>query len=273
MPSTAVALGRHRVCPGRELGLRDQFFDGSIEAAGLTYAASGITLDQLKNCPEGVRYPLKQRYRKYAEPTEAGVTGFATETGQVELYSALLHRNGQPPVPTFNPDDLPANEDYPFALTTAKTGYYCHSQHRQVPSLRKREPEPTVNLAPEAAERLGLEAGDWAEISTRHGQARMKVKLDNSLDHRVVRASFGWWQGNAALDLPGYDAFSSTGANYNLLVGSDQLDPVSGAAAPFTVLQHRADRQGKDRLAGLSRDAVTGVDKVAEGVTAVTWKP
>ena len=255
-----------------ELGLRDQFFDGSIEAArSHILQPSGITLDQLRNCPEGIRYPLKQRYRKYAEPTEMGVTGFATETGQVELYSALLRRNGQPPVPTFDPDELPANETYPFALTTAKTGYYCHSQHRQVPSLRKREPEPTVNLAPEAAERLGLEAGDWAEISTRHGQARMKVKLDNSLDQRVVRASFGWWQGNAALDLPGYDAFSSSGANYNMLVGSDQLDPVSGAAA------HRSQSCnivpiGKGRTAwrGFRAMRVTGVDKVAEGVTAVT---
>ncbi|MBA1144704.1 molybdopterin-dependent oxidoreductase [Mesorhizobium neociceri] len=255
-----------------ELGLRDQFFDGSIEAArSHILQPSGITLDQLRNCPEGVRYPLKQRYRKYAEPTEMGVTGFATETGQVELYSALLRRNGQPPVPTFNPDELPANETYPFALTTAKTGYYCHSQHRQVPSLRKREPEPTVNLAPEAAERLGLEAGDWAEISTRHGQVRMKVKLDNSLDQRVVRASFGWWQGNAALDLPGYDAFSKSGANYNMLVGSDQLDPVSGAAA------HRSQSCniipiGPRRTVwhGFHTMRVTGLDKIAEGVTAVT---
>ncbi|TPK62439.1 2Fe-2S iron-sulfur cluster binding domain-containing protein [Mesorhizobium sp. B2-4-15] len=255
-----------------QLGLGDQFFGGSIEAArSYILEPSGITLDQLRNCPEGIRYPLVQRYRKYAEPTQQGVSGFATETGQVELYSALLHRHGQPAVPTFDPDDLPGNETYPFALTTAKTGYYCHSQHRQVPSLRKREPEPTVNLAPEAAEKLGLEAGDWAQISTRHGQARMKVKLDNSLDQRVVRASYGWWQSNTALDLPGYDAFSNSGANYNMLVGSDQLDPVSGAAAhrskSCNIVPIGARRTG---WRGYRTMRVAAVDRIAEGVTAVT---
>ena len=215
-----------------ELGLREQFFDGNIEAArAYILEPSHITLDDLREKPEGIRYPLTQRYRKYANVSGNEVKGFSTETGQVELYSALLNRNKQPPVPAFDISSLPANEEYPFVLTTAKTVYYCHSQHRQVPSLRKREPEPTVNLAPEAAERLGLVVGDWTNIKTQYGQVKMQVKLDPSLDPRVVRASYGWWQGGAASEDRNIEAFSTDGANYNMLVGSDKLDPVSGAAA------------------------------------------
>ncbi|MDB5531067.1 MAG: hypothetical protein JWR51_4170 [Devosia sp.] len=258
-----------------ELGLKAQFFDGDVDA-GREYilAPSGITLDQLEAHPEGVRYPLAQRYRKYAEVSGDEVRGFATETGQIELYSALLARHGQPPVPTFADDELPANDDYPFVLTTAKTGYFCHSQHRQVPSLRKREPEPSVSIAASAAEHLGLETGDWTEIETQYGRARMRVKLDNSLDPRVVRASYGWWQANKQLALPGYDAFSGEGSNYNLLVGNDRLDPVSGAAA------HRSQScriiplaVQSDTWRGYRKMRVAALRRVADEVTAISLQP
>ena len=216
----------------RRLGLSDDFFGGDIEA-GLSHflEPTGLTLSELRAKPEGVRRPLKTEYRKYAVTDGRRVCGFATETGQVELYSELLKRNGQPAVPSFDVDRLPGNGVFPFVLTTSKMVYFCHSQQRQIPSLRKREPHPSVELAPETAEAQGLEAGDWVELETPHGRARMRVKLNKTLHAKVIRASYGWWQANVALGLPGYDPFTDAGANYNLLVGTDRLDPVSGAAA------------------------------------------
>ena len=255
-----------------ELGLNEQFFSGSIrDGRQHILAPSGVTLEALEAHPEGIRYPLVMRYRKYAEATNSGVQGFATETGQVELYSALLKRHAQPAVPSFSADALPGNEEYPFVLTTAKTGYFRHSQDRQIASLRKREPEPSVNLAPEAVEELGLETGDWASIETRYGQARMRVKLDNSLDPRVVRASYGWWQANEQLKLPGYDAFSIDGSNYNMLIGSARLDPVSGAAA------HRSEscrivplQPARGGWRGYQTLRIAALRRVADEVTAVS---
>lgn len=255
-----------------ELGLNEQFFNGSIRAGRQhILAPSGITLEALEAHPEGIRYPLVMRYRKYAEATDSGVQGFATETGQVELYSALLKRHAQPAVPSFSTDALPGNEEYPFVLTTAKTGYFRRSQDRQIASLRKREPEPSVNLAPEAAEELGLEIGDWATIETHCGTARMRVKLDNSLDPRVVRASYGWWQANEQLKLPGYDAFSNEGSNYNMLIGSARLDPVSGAAA------HRSEscravplQPARGGWRGYQTLRIVALRRVADEVTAVS---
>ncbi len=67
------------------LGLGGHFWDGDIEAAFRhQLAPSGITLEDLRAHPEGVRVPLTTRYRKYAD------TGFATPSRKVELYSATL---------------------------------------------------------------------------------------------------------------------------------------------------------------------------------------
>ena len=256
-----------------QLGLRDRFFGGDIDA-GRTHMLEplGITLEELKANPGGIRIPLTIRYRKYGDVTGESVRGFATETGQVELYSALLRRNGQAAVPDFDLSLLPSNDDYPFVLTTAKAGYFCHSQHRQIPSLRKRERDPTVNIAPETASRLGLEAGEWVDIQTTTGQIRMRVKLDPTLDERVVRASYGWWQGNKELQLPGYDPFKSGGANYNMLVESKRLDPVAGSAG------HRSQscRLIPVKLAtgwrGFTTMRVVAAQKVAEDITTVWFE-
>ncbi|WP_164736412.1 molybdopterin-dependent oxidoreductase [Rhizobium vallis] len=214
-----------------ELGLREQFFGGSIDA-GRQYILQplGIDLEELKKTPGGIRRPLEQRYRKYAEVADGSVTGFKTETGLVELYSEVLARENDPPVPDFLESDLPGNEEYPFALTTAKTVYYCHSQHRNIPSLRKREPDPSVFLAPETADELLLEEGDWANVVTAKGWITMRVKHDKSLHPRVVRASYGWWQANREMSLPGYDPFTNGGSNYNMLLDSTRLDRVSGSS-------------------------------------------
>ena len=208
-----------------ELGLSNQFFGGSIDA-GREHILKplGVTLEELKAKPGGINLPLEQRYLRYAEAKDGSVTGFKTETGLVELYSNVLLRQGEPPVPTFLESDLPGNEEYPFALTTTKTGYYCHSQHRNVPSPRKREPDPSVFLSPETADELLLDEGDWADVVTGHGWIRMRVKYDNSLDRRVIRASYGWWQGNSQRKLPGYDPFANGGANYNMPMNGKGLD-------------------------------------------------
>jgi anaerobic selenocysteine-containing dehydrogenase/ferredoxin-NADP reductase len=256
------------------LGLAGKFFGGNIETARkYILEPTGVTLDYLQEHPEGIRIPLAMEHRKYSRTDGQRFEGFDTETGLVELYSALLHRHGQPPVPHFDDDQLPGNSEFPFVLTTAKTGYYCHSQHRQIPSLRKREPHPVVELSPDAAENLGLEGDEWVELETKTGRARMKTKIEKSLHPRVVKASYGWWQSNSELSLPSYDPFDQAGANYNLLVSADRLDPVSGAAAHrsqscrLTPLKSDQMRCG---WRGYKKMSVAGLERIADEVTAVS---
>src|SRR5262245_15966895 len=82
------------------LGLGAHFWNGDVEA-GYRHqlGPSGVTLDTLREHPEGVHVPLKTRHRKYAEETDGVAAGFATPTRKIELYSETLLEHGYPPLP------------------------------------------------------------------------------------------------------------------------------------------------------------------------------
>jgi anaerobic selenocysteine-containing dehydrogenase len=86
-------------------------------------------------------------------------------------------------------------------------------------------------LHPQAAQARQIAQGDWVVLETRAGSIRARAQLSADLDPRVVVGEHGWWQGCTDLGAPGYDPFGPMGANYNLLIGSDTLDPISGTAA------------------------------------------
>jgi anaerobic selenocysteine-containing dehydrogenase len=84
------------------LGLGGQFWNGDLDAAFRhQLAPSGVTLEQLRAEPAGVRVPLATRYRKYAELNGGAPRGFRTPSGKVELYSEALADHGYPPLPEF----------------------------------------------------------------------------------------------------------------------------------------------------------------------------
>ena len=106
---------------------------------------------------------------------------------------------------------------------------YCESQHRGLPSLRRRAPRPEVELHPRTAAERGIRAGDWVSIDTPEGQFRACARLNDSLDPRVVCGQHGWWQACPEIDAPGYDPFAPEGANFNLAIGNAAIDPISGS--------------------------------------------
>jgi anaerobic selenocysteine-containing dehydrogenase/ferredoxin-NADP reductase len=214
------------------LGMADAFFGGQLEAGwNHILAPLGLDVEMLRRQPEGIRCPLEQSYRKYADQTVTGVRGFATETRRVELYSEKLLRHGYPAVPVFDePADSPASETrFPYVLSSAKTGYYCHSQHRGLASLRKRAPVPVVEMHPQLAADKGIYEGDWSVISTRAGQARFQAKFNDALHPDVLVAEYGWWQACEDLGQPGYPATGPQTSNFNALINADHADPLSGS--------------------------------------------
>jgi anaerobic selenocysteine-containing dehydrogenase len=214
------------------LGLGAKFWDGDIDAAYRQQLdPSGVTLEQLHAEPGGVCVPLQTRYRKYTE------TGFATPSRRVELYSPTFLDHGYAPLPDFEepqigPEARPDLADrYPLILTCAKPTVYCQTQHRALPSLRRRAPYPEVDLHPAAAEARGIANGDWVAIETPDGSVRARAHFNAELDPRVVVGEHGWWQACDDIGAPGYDPFTPDGANFNLLIGATALDPVSGTAS------------------------------------------
>jgi anaerobic selenocysteine-containing dehydrogenase len=216
----------------QRLGLGSAFWNGDIDAAyRAQLAPSGVTLEQLRATLGGVRVPLQTQYRKYQ------ANGFATPSRRVELYSQTFLDHGYAPLPDFEEPqigpfarpDLAAR--YPLILTCAKASVYCQTQHRALPSLRQRSAYPEVDLHPAAAKARGIGDGDWVAIETPDGRVRARAKFNDGIDARVVVGEHGWWQSCAELDAAGYDPFGPDGANFNLLIGSNVVDPVSGTAS------------------------------------------
>ena len=213
------------------LGLGDQFFGGDIEAAWRhQLAPSGITLEQLREHPEGVRLPLQTKHRKYLD------RGFRTPTGKVELYSPAFAAAGYPPIPTYaEPSISPLSRpgltaEFPLVLTCAKSLFFCESQHRQIGKLRASAPEPQVEVHPETAAARGIAAGDWVRLSTPSGSVRARAKLNANLAPNVVVGQHGWWQACPELGKDGYPPFGDDSANLNLVLAQGPSDPVSGSS-------------------------------------------
>jgi anaerobic selenocysteine-containing dehydrogenase len=220
------------------LGLGAHFWHGDLDAAWRhQLAPSGVTLEQLRDEPGGVRMPLRTRHRKYAELDDAGVPrGFATPSRKIELYSEVLAERGYPPLPEFEePRTSPRSrpdlaERFPLVLTCAKSLWFCETQHRNLPALRHSAPDPPVELHPATAQARGIAAGDWVRIDTPHGSVRARARLNASLDPQVVCGQHGWWQPCGELDLTGYSPFGPGSANLNLVLRQQPSDPISGSS-------------------------------------------
>jgi len=179
--------------------------------------------------------PLEVRYRKYAGSGAEPPAGFATPSRKVEVYSQVFLDHGYPPLPEYaeppigpmaRPD---LAERYPLVLTCAKLPQFCHSQHRALPGLRRLVRDPEVELHPAAARARGIRAGDWVVVETPEGRIRARARLNESLHPSVACGQHGWWQGCPELGLPGYDPYGPDGANYNVLIGNEAIDPISGS--------------------------------------------
>jgi len=196
----------------KRLGLAEQFFGGDPEAA-LTalLAPTGLTPEALRAAPGGITLPLVTPYRKY----EQG--GFATPGGRLELHSERLRGAGVDPLPDYAPPAAVKDPRYPLTLTTAKWPQYCHSQQRNQPSLRRRMPEPRVELHPDTASARGIHEGDWIEVTTVMGGMRARAHLDRHLSPSIVCGQYGWWQ------------YPDGAGDANRLMDGERFDPVSGS--------------------------------------------
>ncbi len=215
------------------LGLGEHFWGGDVPAAYRhQLAPSGLSLEALRAEPRGVRVPLATRYAKHAEPDAAGdPRGFPTPSRKVEFWSETLQAGGHAPMPEFVAPPAAVADRYPLVLTCAKPALFCQTQHRALPGLRRRAPDPEVVLHPEAAARRGIAAGDWVSVETPAGGMRARARLNADIDPRVVVGEHGWWQAAPEPGAPGYDPFSPRGSNYNLTVDPTARDPISGTTA------------------------------------------
>jgi anaerobic selenocysteine-containing dehydrogenase/ferredoxin-NADP reductase len=260
------------------LGFGDRFFGGDI-VAGWNHqlAPLGITVDDLRRSPDGRRFPQLFGYGKYAAATEAGVQGFPTPTRRVELYSELMHRHGYDALPDFvEPEDGPGSAgSLPLVLTTAKSGWFVHSSHRAIASLRRKAADPMVEISPALAATHGLVDGDWALVETRMGQVTLRVRLNAALDDRTVVAEFGWWEACEPLGRAGSAPVGAGTSNINAVLSDISRDPVSGSVPlrAVTCDIHRHPHANRGRWSGTRRFKVMAARGEGADTTALSLVP
>lgn len=160
--------------------------------------------------------PLDQ-WRSYyvyqqADPHNGGKpTGFPTPSKKCELYlesMITLGRTGRP----FSPIDLePADEDYdplpyylepsespltdseyPLVFTGGRVPYYHHNTLRNIPWLREMYPAPELWIHPDAAEKYGIEDGDWVWVESRRGRTQGVAKVTQGINPGTVYMERFW---------------------------------------------------------------------------------
>jgi len=197
---------------GRRMGYGEYFpWKDTDELFEYLLKATNVSLDQLKQNPGGVYYAEKQ-FQKYLRD------GFNTPSKKVEIYSEIMKEHGYDPLPTFHePAESPISrpdlvEKYPLIfLSGPRTIAYLHSQHRNLPSLRRLVPEPLLEINPQTAGSLGIADGDLVTVESIRGSIKIKAKLNDDVHPKIVTMLHGW---------------SEAPANY--LTDDEAHDPVSG---------------------------------------------
>ena len=177
-----MRLGQEQDWPWKTL---EEAYDYQLELTGMTFkdlmARGGYT-------------PRERQFKRYEE------RGFATESGKAEVYSLVLERLGYDPLPDFKePVESPISnpglaKEYPYILITGgRFRPMFHSEWRQIDSVRKKHPDPIVQINPKTAKELGIEDGDWVWIETPRGKIRQKCMHFTGIDPRVIHCQHGWW--------------------------------------------------------------------------------
>lgn len=211
------------------LDMGGQFFGLSADAGhDAVLAPAGLSVAQLRCAPGGVELAGKVPLMAYARKVDGAPKGFATPSRKVEIYSETLLEHGIAPLPMLEEAGLPqAPAGYPLRLGAAKIVAFCHSQHRNLGSLRRLMPDPLVELAPETAASRGIADGEWVRIRTAVGSAVARAKFSRELAPGTVCGQHGWWvEGPAGSP---YCADAPLAANLNQAIDTSQADPVSGS--------------------------------------------
>lgn len=176
----------------------------------------GKTLKEMREeLPGGYWYESKKT-KAYEEE------GFHTPSGKVELYSESLEKMGLPPLPVpyqepaISPITRPELfKEYPLmCISASRVEEYEHTWARNIPSLRRRVPDPLVEIHPKDAEKNGIEGGQWCVIESPQGWIKMKAKITSDMMEGVVAMPHGW----------------GGECNVNRLTSDEEPGPVVGAA-------------------------------------------
>jgi anaerobic selenocysteine-containing dehydrogenase len=168
---------------------------------------------------------------------------FRTPTGKVALSADYLKNLGISPLPVFRePDESPVSRpdlagDFPLVLTTGgRLLVYYHSSHRNIASLKKRAPDPELQIHPDTARGLDIADGEWIYLVSPRGRVEIRARYFEDMDPRVVHSHHGFWYGVK-------DGWKRI--NINMITNDAPLCPVTGSV-PIKSLMCRVEKMPPD---------------------------
>lgn len=181
----------------------EKLLEEVLEPSGLSYAEF-TAKGHLKG---------NQQFQKYLS------AGFKTPSGKVELSLSKAEKLKLSALPGFNGLPDKDHPDFPLVLTSSKSRFYLHSSYRWLGPLREKRQNPTAQIHPETAEKLGIQDGDEIVIETRHGEITQIARLTEAIHPKVISAAYGWWFPEAKPESQ-YDWQTS---NFNMLTSMETL--------------------------------------------------
>ncbi|WBU50292.1 bifunctional nitrate reductase/sulfite reductase flavoprotein subunit alpha [Kosakonia pseudosacchari] len=167
---------------------------------GASYARLRQTPLQWPCAPDDdqTRHPI--RYLQ-----DSGRVRFATASGRGQFFAR----------PDLAPAEMP-DDDYPLVLNTGRVQHQWHTLTKtgKITLLNTLNPGPFIEISPVDAQRLAISEGDWVDIRSRRGMARLPAVVTDRVRPGNSFAPFHW-----------NDRFGDNLA-INALT-SDALDPVS----------------------------------------------
>jgi assimilatory nitrate reductase catalytic subunit len=200
-----------------DIAPRDVFEELRRASAGGAADYAGIDYDRIE-AEDGVFWPCPSETHRGTP--RLFLDRFATPDGRA-LFHPVRYRGGAE-----QPDDA-----YPFFLTTGRvlSHYQTGAQTRRVPELVAAEPEPFVEIHPDAARGLGIGHGDPVRLTSRRGQAVMRARISRDIRADALFAPFHW--GGAAtvnkLTNPALDPISRIPEFKLCAVRIDRLPPAT----------------------------------------------
>ncbi len=203
----------------KRLGLSD-YFDYTIDQ-WIEAEAKDLPV------PNGLEHMKKHGVVAFSEPkygaTRKADHRFVTKSGKIELFSERLQEAGQDPLPKYSPPaKVPSGK---FRLVLGRKATITHAALTQLPWLHEHNPENSLWLHPESADRLGIQTGDLLEVASSVGRVNIKALVTQEIRPDCVFMLHGFGKKS-----PWLRAVHNVGAADAVLLET-AWDKVSGNAA------------------------------------------
>jgi molybdopterin guanine dinucleotide-containing S/N-oxide reductase-like protein len=193
---------------------------------------AGITYERLKE-----ENFIRLNVPKPFIPFEDG--NYPTPSGKIELYSERMRQDGYDPLPVHNPAAESADgspdlfSKYPLRLLTPAAHHFLNSSFADMPTMRRKQLYPSIELNVLDAETRGIKAGDWVRAYNERGEAYFVAEIKESVTPGVACHLSLWW-----------NMYSPKGWNCNSLTSDAEADMGGGATFHTNLVEvERADRK------------------------------